>query len=268
MFRANSRAWDEDIIEDLFIDRDRTTIIDIVLSRNQYADTRYWFFKRNGNYFVKSAYNLLQRDHGRWDGSVDSALWKDLWKLQVPMKVRVFLWRALNSCLPTKCRLQSRMVQTYNVCPLCGSDSETADHCLIQCLFVKSCWNIVCPGVTFDSSMNLISWFRLVMNQMKEKLSKISMVCWSIWKARNDVVWNNKSVRAGNVVSFAIAYLTQWERVQSMGKVTSHLPVVSTGSTEQWAKPDPGSVKVNCDATLFKRAGQYGVGYIARDDKG
>ncbi|XP_074378575.1 uncharacterized protein LOC141720118 [Apium graveolens] len=106
------------------------------------------------------------------------------------------------------------------------------------------------------------------MDQMKEKLSKSSMVCWSIWKARNDVVWNNKSVRAGNVVSSTIAYLTQWEKVQSMGKVTSHLPVVSKGSTEQWTKQDPSSVKVNCDAALFKRAGQYGVGCIVRDDKG
>lgn len=78
LFRANSRAWDEDIIEDLFVERDRTAITDIVLSGNQYADTRYWFFEQNGNYSVKSAYNLLQRDHGRWDGSVDSELWKNL----------------------------------------------------------------------------------------------------------------------------------------------------------------------------------------------
>lgn len=267
LFKTNSREWDGDIINDLFDDRDREAIKNIVLCRNQYADTRYWLFEQNGQYTVRSAYKLLQRIHGNWVENEDTKLWRGLWKLQIPGKVKIFLWRALNSYLPTKSNLQSRMVQTDDVCPLCGADKETIAHCFIHCLLAKSCWDMVCPEVSFDSLMNFVTWFVYVLEHLKEKATKISMVCWSIWRARNDVVWNNKNVRAGNIVTAAFAYLSQWKEVQNLGKLTSPIPVQSTGSTERWAKPDMGCVKVNCDATIFTSSSRYGVGWIARDDK-
>ncbi|XP_074346286.1 uncharacterized protein LOC141685061 [Apium graveolens] len=51
-----------------------------------------------------------------------------------------------------------------------------------------------------------------------------------------------------------------------MGKTTSSTPVHSTGITERWNKPDNGCVKVNYDATIFKSSGQFGVGWIVRND--
>lgn len=133
------------------------------------------------------------------------------------------MWRALNNCLPTKYKLRTRMVQVDNICLLYGSDTETTAHCLIHRLFAKNCWNLIFSDVSFDSSWDLVTWYSFVMEQMKEKVAKISVVCWSIRRARNDVTWNNKNVRAGNVVSAAVAYLSQWQDVQKKG----NLPPIS-----------------------------------------
>ncbi|XP_074367545.1 uncharacterized protein LOC141707985 [Apium graveolens] len=109
---------------------------------------------------------------------------------------------------------------------------------------------------------------RAIYDVMKEKVAKISVVCWNIWRARNEVIWNNRNVRAGNVVSVAVAYLSQWQDVQKKRKVTSHMPNSSPGNIERWTKPERGCVKINCDAALFTSTSQFGVAWVVRNDKG
>lgn len=87
-------------------------------------------------------------------------------------------------------------------------------------------------------------------------------------KPRNEAVSNNKSVNAGAVVNIASSYLTQWQRVQNMDVSNPTKPVPVTGVNEHWIKPQINRVKINCDATVFKHSAQFGVGCIARDDRG
>lgn len=268
LFKTGTREWDEDILRDMVNDRDREAIQSIVLCRNQYIDTRYWCYEQNGQYTVKSAYKMLQRNLGRWTEDEENKIWRGLWKLQIPEKVKVFLWRALNGCLPTKCNLRTRSIETDEVCPFCRVDKETTAHCFIHCIFARSCWDVVCPEVNVDNLLTFNGWFTYVFDNLKERMDKISLVCWGIWRARNDVVWNNKLARKETVVTNAITYLTQWKEVQKLEKTVTPTPVLSTGSTERWSKPDDGCVKVNCDATIFTGSQQFGVGWIARDDKG
>lgn len=116
--------------------------------------------------------------------------------------------------------------------------------------------------------MNLPTCFLHILENHKDKAAVFSMVCSSIWRARNDIVWNNTSQRAENMVSPAIAYFKQWTEVQKLGKAISPIPVPLTGAVEQWNKPEVGSVKVNCDASIFKNSCLFGVGWIVRDDNG
>lgn len=60
-------------------------------------------------------------------------------------------------------------------------------------------------------------WFEYILEHHRSKAELIGTVCWSIWKSRNEVVWNGNTMRAGTVVNIASAYLTQWQKVQVMG---------------------------------------------------
>ncbi|XP_074346400.1 uncharacterized protein LOC141685182 [Apium graveolens] len=106
---------------------------------------------------------------------------------------------------------------------------------------------------------------KLWRDQLKKRMAKISLVWCGIWRARNDIVLNNKKAKKETVVTNATAYLTQWKDVQKLEKATTPTPVISAGNTEQWSKPDVGCVKVNCDATIFIGSKQFGVGCIAMD---
>lgn len=47
-------------------------------------------------------------------------LWKDIWKLNYPKKVELFIWKAYRDKLPTNHHLNIRKVLTEDSCPLCG----------------------------------------------------------------------------------------------------------------------------------------------------
>lgn len=139
----------------------------------------------------------------------------------------------MTNCLPTMCNLQTKSA----ICPLCGIQRETSFHCLIQCLFAKNCWNIVWPDLSFDSFINIYTWVEYVLEHQRDRANLISTVCWGIWKARNEAVWNDKTPRAGFVLVYVTsAYLTQWKRVQVMGSANPTGP-----------KPQRNCVKINCE---------------------
>ncbi|KAL5817649.1 hypothetical protein ACOSQ3_026027 [Xanthoceras sorbifolium] len=57
-------------------------------------------------------------------------LWKYLWSLPIPSKIRIFVWKACNDILPTRKLLCSRKVIVSWLCPLCDLYPESVDHSL------------------------------------------------------------------------------------------------------------------------------------------
>lgn len=81
LFKLEDKNWDTDIIDDLFEERDKELIYNIILSESQIADVWYSCFEMNGTYSVKSAYKLLQRMNNNWMESENSGTWRNLWRL-------------------------------------------------------------------------------------------------------------------------------------------------------------------------------------------
>lgn len=218
-------------------------------------------------YSVRSAYKEIQVMYNRGNGNAVNNIWKKVWSLQVPAKIKNFMWRALSDCLPTRCNLQMKMVHVCLECPLCGVAKETTNHCLIHCLFAKVCWSTICPEF-YDSLISTQGWFEYVFDHLRHKADLICMVCWGIWKARNEAVWEDKSPRAGVVVNFTRAHPTQWKQVQVKGSIVPISQAGPAGNLERWTKPRSNCVKINCDSAMFPSSGCFGIGWIARDDRG
>ena len=67
--------------------------------------------------------------------SLDSTnrVWKGVWKIQAPNKVRHFIWRAVMDSLPTKENLKKRQIQLDVTCSLCNDSEEDLMHALWLC---------------------------------------------------------------------------------------------------------------------------------------
>jgi hypothetical protein len=98
---------------DEFIESDVRAILKIPLGRNA-EDAWAWDGEKHGLYSVKTAYRLLEDEEAQLrqfkemgaSSSVASSnpIWKKLWSLKIPPKVRVFWWRVLNNFLPTQAK--------------------------------------------------------------------------------------------------------------------------------------------------------------------
>ena len=61
--------------------------------------------------------------------------WVAVWKLQVPHKVKFFIWRCLQNALATKDQLAKRGCQNDETCPICGEFKESIEHFNAQRLY-------------------------------------------------------------------------------------------------------------------------------------
>uniref|UniRef100_A0A803PJ47 Reverse transcriptase domain-containing protein n=1 Tax=Cannabis sativa TaxID=3483 RepID=A0A803PJ47_CANSA len=228
LMAPNERRWDEDIINDLFSDVDRELVKGVVISSSREFDNRYWFFEASGQYSVKSAYKRLQVVNGRWIGGDNSGLWRKLWNLKIPAKISVFLWRACRNNRPTRINLLVRHVDVPSVCPFCHLHDETVEHVIVDC--------------------------------------SVAVIGWAIWKARNELVRNNKQPVASTVVQSALAYFDQWKSVKSQS-FESDMPA-GVVSSPRWVPPLLNTIKVNIDASIFASENRFGFGWLARDHEG
>lgn len=81
-------------------------------------------FDKHGDYTTRTAYKLLalskmNKKPTRSTNRRNNQLWKGIWSLQVPYKVKHLIWRAANEALPTLYNLLCRKVVQTVYCPNC-----------------------------------------------------------------------------------------------------------------------------------------------------
>uniref|UniRef100_A0A803Q4D5 ALOG domain-containing protein n=1 Tax=Cannabis sativa TaxID=3483 RepID=A0A803Q4D5_CANSA len=89
----------------------------------------------------------------------------------------------------------------------------------------------------------LRSWFfNLLDSNQAEVVVDAAMISWSIWKTRNEVLWQKKTSTALRVVQSAKKVLDQW-RVANKNTTTSFATGVLSNNNI-WSKPMGGKIKV------------------------
>lgn len=172
----NQRSWDLDVIADIFNSRDKDLILQIPLSYRRESDVWYWLHDPCGVYSVHNYYKYLTHH----DTNYSSRIWKSLWKLEVPGKVRNFLWRAATNVLPTAENLVQRRVDIMPTCSLCHACSEIVTHALLECGFAKSCWMSSAIGFLGHYS-SFLEWLESIFSTYsRENCQLAAMICWRI----------------------------------------------------------------------------------------
>lgn len=127
------KQWNSNLVNMIFSPYDARQIMDTPLYPSVNSDRRVWSLSSTGIYTVKTAYHmaidtLINRDHLNVDGE-----WSRLCKLDVPPRVKLFLWKVCMGCLPTHCKLQTKVVQCPSLCVMCDSNLENLWHLFFSC---------------------------------------------------------------------------------------------------------------------------------------
>jgi hypothetical protein len=148
MFRGSQTCLqgvdNEEVIQNNFIPIDAEAIMRTPMSPSN-SDMWAWEPEKHGVYSVKSASKLLEADRVRLNigeaSSLGDVVWRHIWKLEVPPKVRVFWWRVLHDFLPVKQVLHRRHVEPLANCEVYGAEKESIKHVLLECTISKLFWS-------------------------------------------------------------------------------------------------------------------------------
>lgn len=133
------------------------------------------------------------------------------WNQFVPRKINIFFWRARLDRLPMKFNLSKKGLEISSIiCPVCDLQVECMEHLFFKCEIAARTWNVISRWIglilpEWDSVSDTWNWLDIVaiLRYKKQALESIFMVtCWSIWKNRNMVVFNE-----GNINKKPIFYL-------------------------------------------------------------
>ena len=137
----------------IFNSEDANKILKIPLSLTGRDDSNFWIHSGCGQYTVRSAHKELNKKqhqersgHKREDspsGSHESRQgWKQLWKLNVKQKLKVFIWKGMNNALPVNELIFVRTKIGDPICTGCGEEEETVEHLFFRCKNAEQVWNI------------------------------------------------------------------------------------------------------------------------------
>ncbi|KAB2630796.1 hypothetical protein D8674_008315 [Pyrus ussuriensis x Pyrus communis] len=248
------------------------------LSRN---DRLISDLSKNGSYSVKSGYRWLQgRSLARRDKrrpsvrGVPKEFWKGIWKLEVPPKLRHFLWLTMHNCLPTREALYRRRSSLTSTCPICCCHDETIEHIFLSCSWVEPIWFGGALGYKLDR-LSLPSWLEWIQKVFSPNLcnfgdtmwrqSYIVFTCWCIWKARCDLVFKGMSVNPLKVLADVSAAMSSFFGAKAMAGVRGGGDGRRGTQVARWCAPASPFVKINVDASWSKASKMGFVGLIARD---
>ncbi|KAK9986836.1 hypothetical protein SO802_031787 [Lithocarpus litseifolius] len=178
----DSRQWDRGKLEAMFTQNTVQEIMIAVPLTNLHShDTLVWMENKAQKFTVKITYQValrLENLAGQHSTARDYCpVWNKVWSLNVPPKVRVFLWRACSNCLPTK-NLHRHKVRVEMRCEICRQQPETVSHILWECPFAQNVWALF-KGKTQKCS-NIASDFFLLFQQVQRKLSQQELEKWAV----------------------------------------------------------------------------------------
>lgn len=257
----NRGDWDREKIQAI-IPHHEEAILKIKLSKTGAPDKIAWLKTSSGEYTTKSgywtAYALAERDvGGTFQANLD---WNScVWKNKVAPKIKLFLWKIFQGALPVGERLAARNITADPLCKRCGG-TESIHHLLFHCEFAQRIWASASFSPTIDSSGLIdlaVNWSDLMdltclpptgipSNEL------IPWLLWSIWNARNNLLFNKKTTSPEAVVTKATASAREWLAAQETAPVKKQ-------STMQRGQPLANCFKLQTDAAWREDVGTAGL---------
>lgn len=138
-----------------------------------------------------------------------------IWRMKIPQKIKIFLWRVCRNILPMRCNLQVRGVEFPATCVCCFSLLENAWHYFLMCPGSVQTWKHIGLWGDLEPVLNRVEGFaefffyvsRILDNH---KRSLFAWTLWSMWRKRNIKIWEDKEESYVQVSTRALNAMEEW----------------------------------------------------------
>lgn len=208
----------------IYVELDRLLLILIGSSpAAEGLDSPKWRMTDDRSFTVSSCYTGLSCRYIPF-GPVDrfDNVFSFIWKLDVPLKARVFGWRCFHDRTPSKELLVSRRISppSFNEnCVFCDTCTESSSHLLLHYQAVRLFWKDMAEWLDFDFCLvkdfkeSISIWRRLCVlkNINRRKAGSVWLVIiWSVWLCRNSIIFNNYVWNVSDIVWSCNALIWRW----------------------------------------------------------
>jgi hypothetical protein len=268
---TNSKSWDIDKISSMFDNSIVRHIVNTPLLASVRTDKLVWKLEQDGVYTVRSAYKYYVNSVENQDNAGIAGNWQQIWRAKIPPSVKNLLWRIGRNVLPTRVRLNSRGIQCSENCAICNDGVEDSIHVLFLCPHNMACWqqeglwNHINAGLNISN--NIVDILLSILHNLnQEQQANFSVLLWSIWKRRNNKVWNNISETNTTVCERARHLITSWKQAQQIRSSANISQLIQQHI--HWEKPSHEEYKCNIDASFSPTRNKVGLGMCIRGDHG
>jgi ribonuclease HI len=273
-----SNQWDLEVLQGLFYEEDVKDIMKIPICRGM-EDHVAWHPDKKGLFSVKSAYHLGMSLKAHKRGVASSSgtiqeidpLWKQLWRMKLPGKVKIFLWRLARNSLPTRMNISRKKIELDTRCPMCYRMNEDGGHLFLKCKKAKHVWRALFledVRVSILEAQDPMEVLRRVLALPGKRRNMTLLLLWNWWTTRNKAN-AGELMRSTDQVCHVIQ--KHWCEFDLEGeKVQSETPTTRTGdySSSGWKRPRENFTKVNFDAAFHHPTEAGAWGFVARTDEG
>ncbi|KAL4367152.1 hypothetical protein GQ457_05G012660 [Hibiscus cannabinus] len=272
----SSLRSNDNILDDLFSPAEVRAIQSIPIGNPDCKDSLIWPANKNGIYSARSGYfSVLDSSQATPitsqsnDPKIDKNIWKSIWKLHAPPKIRSFIWKLCYNAVATKENLHSRFHLSDGKCPRCHDSVESVEHVLFFCPHAQAVWKAsdfnYCPSL--EGFPCFAKWwlhlFYSFMTVDHCHLSLVAFVCWFLWKSRNALVFQGSCDNPIEIWHLAARSDAEFKDVNSIPSRPLPNFLVSP-----WQSPPADFIKVNCDASFDHRTKKAGLAAIFRNSNG
>lgn len=230
-------------------------------------------FTENGIYNARSGYqvvaNFFPQNANPFCASSSTSpapkkIWNLIWHINAPPKVKLFLWRLCTNSIATSLNLFQRKCSQSPAWTICFEAAESVTHMLFGCQWTNLVWfaSPLTVRSSLYSSSSVQDFIQALIDQAPSQrvaldtLTTFAFTSWTIWKARNAFVFEQKMI-----FPYIVHSISQSSHHEFTSLFCSNAPdsTASIVSPKQWPPPPANIVKFNCDGSFKDGIGSIGV---------
>ncbi|CAL1404087.1 unnamed protein product [Linum trigynum] len=259
-----SRNWNVDMLQGNVTREEEEAILKVPIGEEGSEDVWAWSLTREGEFSVRTAYHAVHKANTNFQSNGSEEKWKWIWGLNIPPKLKFFIWRCSRDGLATRARLFQCKCAPNPSCQVCHNPIESLNHCLFYCPHASEAWTSSFPSLPIPPpGTSFFDWFCSLQDTIPQNyLIHIIYLCWNIWKARNECTFKNRTPWPPNVCLQTYRELTEWIACPRPPPQGSDGPTQLRGSHPS-TNPPPSShsIVIQCDGSFFSdpQSAAYGV---------
>lgn len=128
------------------------------------SDRVVWANSSNSLYTTKITYHFWYEAHFGTSTIPQCTGWKRVWHLQIPHKIKVFIWHFCRNVMPVRNRLSLKGIRVPKTCPMCVCDIEHMIHLFYDCSFAVECLHHVVLSYNWSIVESAHEWLLYKLN--------------------------------------------------------------------------------------------------------